>query len=236
MLIRYQDLTALRIEAADGAEHKLTDVLIDDRDLSLAYVVAKLEGWFRDRHAVVRREDFGAPDPDRGSWPANLRERDLKEAPAPAERGNLDQAPRPDENAAMPLGPYGAVIGPGVEPHHAAVPERDDPARLAGSGHPRSVGDWLGTPVGASDRPAGHLADLIFDTEDWKAKFLVLEIDAEMPAQRAVPVGAVRSLDWEAPGILLGVELARVEASPEMREVSRMGAEWSSHVARHYGL
>lgn len=241
MLIRYKDLTSLTIDTDDGADHKVADVLVTDRDLELAYVVAAFDGWFASNKAVVRRQDFGAPDMSAGVWPTRIRQDDLKHAPPP--RDDQAGARGPDRNATttLLLGPYGGVIGPGIareDDASPAVPGQTDPAGLAGDGAPRSVGDWLGAPVAASDRAAGDLMDVLFDSDDWRVSMLVVATGSGGPEhQRVVPARLIERIDWDAPGVQLNCAAERVDSSPDLYDMrDAFEGKWYNQVLAYYGF
>jgi hypothetical protein len=241
MLIRYQDLVSLRLVATDGSEHPIEDVFVTDKDQRVTYVVADIGGWFDDRKAMVSIERFGEPDVAAARWPCSLDEAALEDRPAPQSDAAPGQKTLPDAMMA-PLGTrvsprllYGSAgddampIAPKADPKHKA-PEG---ATL------HSVGEWiLDTDVLASDGHAGKLMGLIFDSGDWKARYLVVATGGDRLSrnQRVIETSDVAGMDFDARTVTLTLANEQVQKALDLHEVDDVEGKWYNKVLAYYGL
>lgn len=253
MLIRYADLTSMRMQAGDGSTHAVTDVFVADNDLGATYVVVDTGGWFSGREAMIAIDRFAEPDVSASRWPADIAESELDDRQPPADvpdagdaghpEGRRDEPPR-----ALPaalLGPFGSAAVPamlaGAMPAGAdAIPAKADPdSQTAPDVGLRSVGDMLeNTTVDAEDGEAGRLMGLVFESRGWHATHLVIETGGDgLPAnQRVVPVGLVDRIDWQGRALSLAAPVARVHGSPDLHEMDGLDGKWYNKVMAYYGL
>jgi hypothetical protein len=241
MLIRYQDLVTLRLVATDGSEHKIEDVFVTDRDQRVTYVVADIGGWFDDRKAMISIERFGEPDIAATRWPCSLDEAALEERPAPQSEAEPGRRTLPD---AM-LGPVGGRVSPrqlygSAGDDALPIPPKSDPRHKAPEGAKvRSVGEWiLDTDVHASDAPAGKLMGLIFDTTDWKARYIVVETGGEgLPRnQRVIETAHIADMDFDDRTVRLTLPNEEVQKALDLHEVDEVEGKWYNKVLAYYGL
>lgn len=250
MLVRYADLTALRLAASDDTTHPVEDVLIDEASLGAAYVVADVGGWFRDRHAMVPLRRLGTPDIAASRWPVTLDRAALEEKPEPAP---VEAGAGPAEAAAPAregglraalIAPVGGVLAQSQGDREAGIRLHADPNADAGGADGgarglRSVGEWVDdTDVAAEDGAAGKLIGLIFETEGWAARYIVIETGGDgLPEnQRVVPCETIAGIDWDARAMRLACSVAHVHDSPDLHEMDGLEGKWYNTVLAYYGL
>jgi hypothetical protein len=240
MLIRYQDLVTLRLVATDGSEHKVEDIFVTDKDQRAVYVVADLGGWFEDRKAMISIERFGEPDIASTTWPCTLDDAALHERPEPGSEVTGGKT-LPD---AM-LGPVGGPVSPRLLYGSAGddalpIAPKSDPKHKAPEGAVvRSVGEWiLDTDVHASDRPAGKLMGVIFETSDWKARYLVIATGGDRLSrnQRVVETTHITDMDFDARTVSLALPGDEVDKALDLHEVDDVEGKWYNKVMAYYGL
>jgi hypothetical protein len=241
MLIRYQDLVSLRLVATDGSEHAIEDVFVTDKDQRVTYVVADIGGWFDDRKAMVSIERFGEPDVAAARWPCNLDEAALEERPAPRSEVEPGQKTLPD---AM-LAPVGSRVSPRLLYGSAGdeampIPPKADPKHKAPEGATlHSVGEWiLDTDVRASDGPAGKLMGLIFDSADWRARYIIVATGGDRLSrnQRVIETSHIADMDFYARTVTLTLPNEQVQKALDLHEVDDVEGKWYNKVLAYYGL
>jgi hypothetical protein len=213
MLIRFTDLVSLDLLATDGSRHRVEDVFVDGETLRAEYVVADIGGWFNQRKALVSVSRFGEPDVNATAWPCDLDDKALEGQPTP------DAARQPD---AM-LAPEG---GAGASMRH-------------GSSTLRSVNGWLdGTIIHASDGEAGKLMGLIFDSADWRARFIVFESSLKGMAtnQRVIEVSRIKEADFDRGHVTLSMTNDEAQKALDLHEVDGVEGKWYNKVMAYYGL
>ncbi len=219
MLIRDKDLLSLRMVATDGSEHAVADVLVRQDGLRLAYVVADIGAWLADRLVRVGIERFDPPNVPASEWRAAIGAHELEEKPVVQDA--------PGAKRALPL----ALFSRSTSGEETDL--RDDEGAL------RSVtAITQGVRVDAEDGRAGTLMGLIFETDDWTARHIVVETggDGAPEHQRVVPVELLGPIDWPGGTIRLDATRAQVRESPDLHEIDGIEGKWYNKVLAYYGL
>lgn len=220
MLARYRDLLTLKIDTGDSDQHRVSDLLVDDR-LALSCIVADFYGWSRSHKAVVRASDFGSPDLHAGVWPSGLKRGDLTPA---SPQGEADAGEAEALRAAsLPAG--GCMVSRALA---------EGAPTGGGSLHP--LRQLMGAAVEAPDGEAGRVIDAVLDFETRAVSAAVVETGRRLAEhQRVVPLEMVAGLDWNLPSVRLGCPVRRLVDSPELHEVA-LDRTWWSAVRAYYGL
>ena len=209
MLIRLRDLAALSAEDADGARHRVTDLLVRRDAPGVTHVVTRLGRWLDRQGCAVRIDAIGEPDLGADRWPVTLSESDVRGETGPvATICAVDAAPDPaDVAAADGTGPLASL---------SAIDER---------------------PVlGADGAAAGRVMDVVIDTEARRVAMLVLRTEGSAH-QRVVPVDMFDRVDWDAAEIHLRCDAEPVGNAPDLHEVgARIEGHWYNRVLAYYGI
>ncbi len=116
---------------------------------------------------------------------------------------------------------------------------RGDAAPAPGAA-PRTINELLtGTTVRAEDTELGKLMGVIFDSDGWRAAYLVVETGSGKllaEHQRVVPVSAIRDFEWTAQSVTLEGPAAQFHDSPDLHQIDGVEGKWYNKVMAYYGL
>ena len=230
MLVSFEDIRGYGIRAVDGDIGALRDVLFEDADSAIRYLVVETGGWLLGREVLLAPAAVGAVEPQRRVIATALTTRQVKDSPVLDDQQALsreheellhrhyDWAPYWQGTTAAGLAPQWGLLG--LPP----APAQDDPIlrELAAAelerGEPmlRSAREVVGYYVAATDGDIGHVEDLLIEDASWTIRHLVIDTRNWLPG-RKVLIGPdrLRSVDWGGRQILLDLTRREVEASPE---------------------
>ncbi len=230
MLVSFEDIRGYGIRAVDGDIGALRDVLFEDADSAIRYLVVETGGWLLGREVLLAPAAVGAVEPQRRVIATALTTRQVKDSPVLDDQQALsreheellhrhyDWAPYWQGTTAAGLAPQWGLLG--LPP----APAQDDPIlrELAAAelerGEPmlRSAREVVGYDVAATDGDIGHVEDLLIEDASWTIRHLVIDTRNWLPG-RKVLIGPdrLRSVDWGGRQILLDLTRHEVEASPE---------------------
>ncbi len=230
MLVSFEDIRGYGIRAVDGDIGALRDVLFEDADSAIRYLVVETGGWLLGREVLLAPAAVGAVEPQRRVIATALTTRQVKDSPVLDDQQALsreheellhrhyDWAPYWQGTTAAGLAPQWGLLG--LPP----APAQDDPIlrELAAAelerGEPtlRSAREVVGYYVAATDGDIGHVEDLLIEDASWTIRHLVIDTRNWLPG-RKVLIGPdrLRSVDWGGRQILLDLSRREVEASPE---------------------
>ena len=230
MLVSFEDIRGYGIRAVDGDIGALRDVLFEDADSAIRYLVVETGGWLLGREVLLAPAAVGAVEPQRRVIATALTTRQVKDSPVLDDQQALsreheellhrhyDWAPYWQGTTAAGLAPQWGLLG--LPP----APAQDDPIlrELAAAelerGEPmlRSAREVVGYYVAATDGDIGHVEDLLIEDASWTIRHLVVDTRNWLPG-RKVLIGPdrLRSVDWGGRQILLDLTRREVEASPE---------------------
>lgn len=213
MLIRLRDLNSLAAQGPEGAQHRVTDLLVSRDAPDVTHVVTQLGRWF-DRHGcAIRIDAFAEPDLTGKIWPAAVGEADIR--------------------AAGKDGPVATICG--VD----AAPDPVDVAQTDGTGPLAVLSTIYGRPVKAVDGSvAGRIMDAVIDTESRKVAMLVVRSGPTVTEnQRVVPMEMFTHIDWSNAEVHLRCDAKSVENSPDLHEVgAQIEGYWYNRVLAYYGI
>lgn len=248
MLRNVRYLYRYRVEAADGSLGKVRDVLFDDLDWQVRYLVVDIGGLLPGRRVPISTEALGEPDWEGESLSTRLTVERVRNSPGPKAG---DWVPSPDQEKALrdyyEL-PADWAAGNPLQATTQMTPLQADrvvedempPVRSAASGAEapdeprpllRSARRLVGFRVEANDGPAGSVDDLLLDDETWAVRYLVVEMGGLLPGKKVI-VSARRVLrvEWDAKTAHLDLAQQSVRSSPEYEGRGPIAREYESEL------
>lgn len=213
MLIRLRDLNSLAAQGPEGAQHRVTDLLVRRDAPEVTHVVTQLGRWFDRQGCAIRIDAFAEPDLSAKIWPAAVGEADIR--------------------AAGKDGPVATICGVDAAPDPADVAEADGTGPLA------ALAFINGRPVKAVDGSvAGSVMDAVIDIKTRKVAMLVVRSGPTgTENQRVVPVDMFTHVDWNDAEFHLRYDAKSIESSPDLHEVGEhIEGQWYNRVLAYYGI
>eukprot|EP01037_Dinobryon_pediforme_P006012 gene6012-6084_t len=201
-------LKGLSICATDGKVGSVSDLLFDDRNWRLRWVVADTGNWLPGRLVLLHPQAFGKPDFNRRSVPVAL-SKDRVEA-SPDIQQDLPVSRQMEQGVFAyygwdPAWGGGAFAMDGLMPPMAAGAPMtqsevagllEDPPH-EGDPHLRSVSATDGYTIHATDGEIGHVSDFLVDDSSWTLRYLIIDTRNWWPGKHVLlsPM-SVTGIDW----------------------------------------
>lgn len=195
MRITAHTLLTTPIAATDGDIGRVGDLLLEDDTHAIRWIVADTGGWMA-AHETLLPPVACRPDDSLGRLNTDLTSEQVRTCPPASADRPVGRAYEKMLFEHYRIGPYwslapGGGMLPPPAPTDAGMPGHEE-AERAEAVHLRSVRELLGYHIEATDDTAGHIADLVFDADDWHLRFVVGNTRNWLPGGRDV----VLAPDW----------------------------------------
>jgi hypothetical protein len=183
----------------DGHFGMVSDLLFDDTNWKMRWLVVSTGDWFPDREVLLPVSVLRYPDPARQQFGVTLTVQQIRDSP------HLDSD--------LPVSRQAEV---GLARRYTAPEPRTGQAILSefkpNDLHLRSMEAVIGHRVHAIDGLIGHVDDFLINDADWSVRFVKVDTRNWGPTQRALlPPRLIRRIDWLARAVHLEVDRRVVE-------------------------
>ena len=244
MLTTSKQLTGYRLAAVDGSIGECKDFLIDEKHWALRYLVADTRRWLPGRKVLISPIALDAPDHDDKTLPVALTRQQIKDSPpldsdAPISRHY-------EQLWSLYYGHGFYWIGPGLwggMPYPIALRNADQRAHcdlrqeaqaLQQQHHLRSTCEVEGYQVLASDGKLGRVGEFLFDSVDWRARYIVIDTGQWLSGEQlVVPAQWIASVDWFGRSVRLGKKRSVLEAAPQLVSEEALDEDFELRLARY---
>jgi hypothetical protein len=203
MLVRLNGLMEFSLLAEDKKFGKVKDLLFDDAQWKLIYLVVDMNPWIFRRKVIISTSSIsGEIDRDKKGFPVCLTTYQIKNAPHVDTNRPISREKEIELNDyykwpaywnyTMEQGTIAPTVAPIMKPNA-------DPNKTRGrENHLRSVNELNGYSIEAIDGHAGYLEDFIADGSNWYIPYLLVKNSDWLPGKLIiVPMEWVEILDWE---------------------------------------
>lgn len=236
-------LTTTRVKAVDGDIGPVDDLLFDDRQWGIRYLVVDAGQWLAEREVLISPYSIKHPMRRDGVIDVALTRRLVRGSPA------LDsgQAVSPEQEQDFQRHYHYPVywdggglwaLGPAPYPSVAPLASVDRPAAAA---YPqdmqlRSGEAFAGFEVHAADQCIGDVEDLVFDDEAWAIRYLIVNTQSWWPGGRRVLVGVpwMDRIDWAAQRVHVTLTREQISCSPVYQDVSSLHRDYEVRLHANY--
>lgn len=248
MLRSLKIIDGYNILVRDGELGKVEDILFDDEDWSIRYLVVDTEGWLRGRKLLLSSEAVLQPDWASQKIPVKLTKEQVKKSP-PLE--NDAPVSRQYEEALFEYFGWMPYWEPGpVQEHavHEPIPAGEETARNVPSGAgPRKTGmegdpdlrsfdEVTGYDIGARDGEIGKLEDLIVDDENWRIKHMIIDTSKWLSGRKVIlPIQLAREIDWEKTRFDVDADKDKIKNAPEFHGDEAVNKKYEEILYDYYG-
>jgi hypothetical protein len=243
-MMSMNELCKFEASATDEELGKITDVLFDDREWHIRYLVVRTGSRLRGREVLVSPTAAKAPQVRERIVPLDLDHSQVESSP-PLERARTVSRQREEEIArhfrwplywtsyslAIPLVPD----WPGPENPDVA-PSRTGPERAAEGGRLRSFQEVSKYGLDAKDGRLGHVSDFLFHASFWKIRYMVVETRSILPGDKViVALRWIQGIDWGAQRVHVDLEKKSIENAPAYHPDQPLTPEYENELYNYYG-
>lgn len=246
MLWSFEHLRGYTLRATDGTLGDVHDVLFDDTEWTVRYLVVDTGTWLSGRRALIIPAVLDRPDPERREFPVALTKEQVRNSP------DIDtDKPVSREQETTLYGYYGwpnywvmpAAEGAAVPPA-AAAPESRIRAELErrvkeaehADPHLRSAREVSGYYIEALDGDIGHVEDFLIDDNGWRIRYLVADTRNWLPGKQVIlsPDWVLR-IDWNERTVHVDHNREQIKNSPEYDPSTGVDQAFESQLYDYYG-
>jgi hypothetical protein len=244
MLRNLSEFDGYKIHAIDGEMGAVHDLLFDDRDWAVRYLVVKTGTWWPGRKVLISPVAIRRVAAEDRQVRLMLTRDQVKDAPGvetdpPVSRQEERRLVRYygwPSYWGLPLPSPAAEVPPekrkeiADELRRARAKARDDDPHL------RSVREVAGYRIEARDGAIGHVHDCIGDDSDWVVRYLVIDTRNWLPGKH-VPVSPtwVSHVDWKLAQVHLDLDKKQVADAPEYDPSMPISRDYEARLYDHYG-
>ena len=222
MLRSVNEIKNYVLEAIDGEIGRCKDLLFDDAEWIIRYMVADTRKWLPGRNVLISPESLAQPDWFRKRFPISLSQEQIKESPPlkADEPVSRQYESRWTQYYGLPrywLGPGGtwaiySPMVPSAEAQEAQLEENVEPAK----GQLRSAKEVIGYHIHASDGEIGHVEDFFVDDLAWRLNCIVVDTRNWLPGRKVlVPPQWADTVSWSERKVVFKLSKERIKNSPD---------------------
>ncbi|WP_119461811.1 PRC-barrel domain-containing protein [Rhodospirillaceae bacterium SYSU D60014] len=249
MLWSYEHLRDYALRATDGTLGDVKDMLFDDSEWTVRYLVVDTGKWLFGRRVLLIPSVLDKPDPERREFPISLTQDQVRNSPdidtdKPVSRqqettlhgyyGWPNYWMMPAADAIPPYdGGRGAFPATGAR---AELEERAEEEAEHGNPHLRSAQEVGGYYIGARDGEIGHIEDFLIDENGWSIRYLVADTRNWLPGKRVlISPDWVLRVDWSERRVDLDLTQEQVRNSPEYDPEAGIHRDYENRLYGYYG-
>lgn len=250
MLRNAATINGYAIVASDGKLGYVSDLLFDDSNWMVRWLVVDAGSWRADSKVLLPPAVLGRINPRKQEFSVGLTMRQVEASPDLDTDQSVSRQMETHIYDYYGWNPYwGTGFSPGgdgyaptagtVAPPLRSV-WRDEPLgegqRSDGDPHLRSAKAVTGYHILASDGEIGHVEDFLIDEVDWGIHFLVVDTNNWWPSKRVlIPPRAARKIDWSSDLVMIDIDRQTVKDAPPYNASTKVDAAYERLVHDHYG-
>lgn len=235
MLRSTKDLRGYRLRATDGEIGSVDDLLFDDEQWTIRYLVANTGGWLTGQLVLLSPIVLGQADWEGKALAVGLTRAQIEQSPDIA----TDQPVSRQHEAELAqyygylpywggtglwgagMTPYalsGIATPPIVSPGSTTATERAlaGPEMAQGNQHLRSTRAVRGYHIHARDGEIGHVDDFIVDDDTWAIRYLVVDTRNWWPGKHVlVAPQRIGAIDWASSSVKVDLLRETIKQEPE---------------------
>ena len=243
---RATDLKGYAIGARDGEIGSIEDLLFDDADWTVRYLVADTGTWLPGRKVLVSPAALGSVNPDAKNVSVSLTREQVRNCPD-FDKGNFSRERQTayHDYFGWPYYWIGeAVWAPGVLPGRAPEERTNEQTRQQNAPgaeqtpgnepHIHSVNEIVGHYVEAKDGAIGHVEDFILDDESWEIRYLIVDTRNWLPGRKVLVAPEwIEMVNWIDSKLHIDLSRDAIESGPEYSS-DAFNRDYEQRLHRHY--
>jgi len=255
MIRSFQDMKSRALLAEDGVVGSVTDLLFDQQDWVLRYLVVDTGEWMGGRKILIAPESLKPVQEGADTLSIELTRDQIHNSP----EINTDVAVTYDDEERLrgyygwPLywGGFSPLVTTGL-PDYPAVPVTGEdgepvvtdnvPALDEGSEpaqrdpHLRSFNEVQGYTVNANDGKVGSIHDLLADDQSGRVMYMVVDTGNLFTGRKVLLAPSwVQAISWVDEEVDVDLKVETIKASPEYDPAQPIRDEDEDRLYRHYG-
>lgn len=251
------ELTGFDLQARDGSIGSVVDLLFDDQNWTIRWLVIDTGNWLSNRQVLLPPSCVERVASVRRQFKVDLTRKQVEESPGLASDAPVSRQKETEIYSYYAWPPYWAgglaapaVYRPIVPPlneagapsarQNATVGEREASKAFGqrhqnADSHLRSTGSVTGFYIYATDGGMGHVEDFIVDDNNWTIRYLVVDTVNWWPGRKVLvsPNWAV-DISWDQRNVTLELSRDQIEHSPDYEPGKLIEPSYEERLHTHY--
>lgn len=248
MLRSFKSFRGYGLSAQDGDIGKVEDLLLDDRDWTLRYLVADTGNWLPGRLVILSPQSLLEPDWQNRVLHVDLTRHQIENGPPIEEDKPVSR--RKEESVIAYYGwpAYWIPAGPGSTPGYAGAPGAVAGVEAASGRRPadapeadeevhlRSAVELMGYRVQAQDDEIGHVDDFIMDDNEWITRLVVIDTRNWLPGKHVLlsPEWTI-GVSWDTRKVRFDLPAEEIKGAPPYDPSEPVNTEDAVKLLDYYG-
>lgn len=246
MLRSASELHGYRVEARDGRAGKINDLLFDDAEWVIRYLVVDTGKWLPGRLVLVSPVALGDPDWTQRVLTVDLTKEQIENSPGISADEPVSRQRETDvvdyfgwpTYWAPPVLPAGSgSVSPvppmALRPGADASDKGDSGAD--GDPHLRSLHEVAGYHIRAADDDVGHVEDLVLDDGPWAVRYVVVDTRNWLPGRKVILApGWFTRIDWRDSRAVTILDRQSIENAPPYDPERPLDRDYENLLHNHY--
>jgi sporulation protein YlmC with PRC-barrel domain len=214
-MLALAEIQGCHIHALDGELGRVDDLLFDDENWTIRYVVVNTGRWLLGRRVLISPHSIHDVDPGSGELRVNLTMEQVEHSPSLSLHEPVTRRFETEF-----LGYYGWPyywLAPYVN-EHGAISDPPPPDLTPGypeDVHLQSVRDVRGYHIHAADDHIGHVEDFLVDETTWDIRSLVVDTRNWLPGREVlVAQGWISDVRWAERAVTVDLTRSQIEHGP----------------------
>lgn len=229
VLWRASEVIGSEIQAVDARVGTVADLLFDDHDWKVRWLVIDTGSWLPGRRVLLPPSAITIAEPLRKVLEVGLTEVQVKNCPdltADEPVSQQREAELVGYYGQMGYGTYGyypyaapmTVPAVPIMPPPVTGPGVKEPEERQGDPHLRSAREVTGYDIQAVDGAVGHVEEILVEPDTWSIPHLAVDTKNWWPGRKViVSVEHVEDISWERRRVDINLTRERVKGSDEYR-------------------
>lgn len=255
MLRSVKDLRDYKVHATDGDIGGVDDLLFDDEQWTVRYMVLNTGGWLTGRLVLVSPLAVRNVRWEDSHIDVGLTREQIERSPDIAADQPVSRQMEQEYASYYGYSPYwggpgiwGAAMYPGYLGHASSVALGMHPMppiprgrggreqEHQGDQHLRSAHEVTNYRIQATDDEIGHVQDFVIDDETWSIRYMVVDTRNWWPGKKVlVSPRWIADIDWASSTVTVELTRDEVKRSPEYDPDAMLNREYEAQLHQHYG-
>lgn len=243
MLRSIKELQGYNILAQDEEFGKAKDLLFDDEEWIVRYLVIDTGNWIPGKKVIIPPEQLDKPDWAERIFPVKLSKKAVIEGPALDEDEPVSRRYEKKLYSFFGWNPYwlvgipeNVVIGQmthAEQESRGGSEEEPDPEEETDL---RSSDEVMGYHIHATDGSIGHVEDIIMDDEGWRIRYIVVDTRNWLPGKKVlVAISWIHDIKWLDKEVYVDLDRESIKESPEYDPSAPINREYEEKLYDFYG-
>lgn len=242
MLRCIDGLKGYKIKATDGVMGKVEDILVEDENWHIRYIVVQTGSWLNRRKVLIIPQCIGEPQWMSQTLPVNLTMEEVRSSPPYSHHEPISRVYERMLHSHYVWTPYFSAGVPGPSAVTVApMPNQNDElqkkaAEDLDNNHLRSITELQGYRIEAEDGEIGSFADFIMDDEIWLLRYIVVDTGNWFSGKKVlIAMPWLSGVEWATQKAFVDLKKKVIEEAPEFNPAAPINRKEEVMLYDFYG-